>query len=365
MLILTLKLVKMRTLFTLLFLLFLYSAATSQDKISYKYSVSATAEYGFLIGHHSEMNRLSTRHFPSFRLYLGHKTSGSKEWHRKFRYPELGVGIYYTPLMFNDQLGQAFAAFGYIDQIFGKKDRNNFSFRFGFGPGIVTSKFDPKENNQNIAIGSNLNIFVSFEFQKAFRISKYVDFKIGVNMSHFSNTGMKMPNLGINLFSGQMSLLYRIGEQTLNTEEVIFDKSNRWSQEVLLNFGRKQGSVEQATATIINTRYQAIYSFTFKSAVIGSADLFFEVYDPVKYEYQIADDLFQAGIAIGYLLDMKQIQMSLQWGFYLYNKSPDYEAYYHRLGVKWVATEHLLVNVSLRTEWARARNLELGIGWRF
>ena len=168
----------MRTLFTILLLLFLYSVGISQDRTSYKYSISGTAEYGFLIGHHSEMNRLSTRHFPSFRLYLGYKTSGKKEWQRKYRFPELGAGIYYTPLMFNDQLGQAFAAFGYIEQYFGKKDRNNFSFRFGFGPGIVSSKFDPKDNNQNIAIGSHLNIFVFFEFKKAFRLSKSLDLNL-------------------------------------------------------------------------------------------------------------------------------------------------------------------------------------------
>ena len=355
----------MRTLFTLSLLLLFYTVGYSQERDSYKYSVSANAEYGFLIGHHSEMNRLSTRHFPTFRLYLGYKTSGKKDWQRKYRFPELGAGIYYSPLMFNDQLGQAIAAFGYLEQFFGKKDRNNFSFRFGFGPGLVTSKFDPKDNNQNIAIGSNLNIFF-FEFKKAFKLSENVDLNLGVSMSHFSNTGIQMPNLGINLFSGQLGILYRVGEQTLNTEEVIFDKTKkRWTQEVVLAFGRKQAAVERAKATIINTRYEAIYSLSFKSSLIGSADLFFELYDPIKYEYQETSDLFQAGIAAGYLLDMKQIQLSLQWGFYLYNKSSEYEAYYHRLGVKWIASDHLLVNLSLRTEWARARNMELGIGWRF
>lgn len=355
----------MRTLFTFTILLLLFSETDAQEKESYKYSVSATAEYGFLIAHHAEMNRLSTRYFPTFRLYLGHRTTGSKEWHQKYHFPELGVGAYFSPLMFNEQLGQAYAVFGYLKQIIGKKDKNNWMFRFGLGPGLVSSKFDAVDNNQNTAIGTNLNIFVFFEFQKSFRIAKNTDLNFGINGSHFSNTGMQMPNLGINLLSGQVSLLYRIDNQKLDTDAIEAPEIKKITQEVLVLLGRKQSEIEKAKSTIINPRYQAYYRLSFKSNIVGSADMFFEVVDPYTYEFQKEDNSFQAGLAIGYLLNMEQFQVMLQWGFYLYNNSADYESFYHRLGFKWVVSDHLLVNISLRTEWARARNVEIGVGWRF
>jgi hypothetical protein len=355
----------MRTLFTLLALGFFSTLSMAQSEKTYKYSINGSAEYGFLIGHHSEMNRLSTRYFPSFTIYGGYKTAGNREWQRKFNYPELGVGLFYSPLMFNDELGQAYAAYGYFLQNFGKKERGNFSLRFGFGLGYLSSKFNAIDNNQNIAIGSNVNIYVFFELQKSFRISKNIDLNIGIGMSHFSNTGVKMPNLGINLASGEIGLKYLIGEQDLNIEEVIFDDTKRWAQSVILAFGRKQSQIEMPTYTIINPRYEISYALTYKSSLIGSADLFFELYDNYQYEYQAGSNEYEGGIAAGYLLDMKQFQASLQWGAYLFRTGTDYPWYYHRLGFKWVASEHLLVNLSLRTEWARARNVELGLGWRF
>ena len=75
--------------------------------------------------------------------------------------------------------------------------------------------------------------------------------------------------------------------------------------------------------------------------------------------------VFQAGIAAGYLLSLEQIQFMLEWGFYVYNNSTENDTYYHRVGCIWMASDHLIVNLSLRTVWARARNVELGLGWRF
>jgi len=355
----------MRTLFTLSILFFLFLDGFSQESKTFKYSITGSAQYGFLIGHHTEMNRLSTRYFPAYTIYAGYKTCGNRPWQRKFHYPELGVGLYYSPLLFNNQMGKAFASYAYFLQNFGKKPYNNFAFRFGFGLGYITSKFEAQTNNQNIAIGSNVNIFVFFEFKKYFRVAKNVDINIGLGMAHFSNTGVKMPNLGINLASAQLGLSYLIGEQDVNSDPVSFNKTDRWSQSVILSFGRRQNRIEMPTSTIINPRYEAAYALSFKSSLIGSADLFFELYDNYQYEFQQGSNQYEGGIAVGYLLNMTQFQVSLQWGVYVYNTNPDYSWYYHRLGFKWFATDHLLFNLSLRSEWATARNVELGLGWRF
>ncbi len=356
----------MRSLFTFILSLIIFSfSGFSQEKESYTYSVTGQSEYGYLISHHSEMHRLSVRYFPSFRLFVGHKTTGKKEWHQEANFPELGVGAFFSPLMYNQQLGQAYAIFGYFDKVYGKKERNNFHFRFGFGPGFLSSKFDAETNNQNIAIGTNVNFFFFIDLQKEFKISKAMDIKLGLGMSHFSNTGVQKPNLGINLASLQVGIKYRIGEQTIDLKTLPTREYKKWRNEVLLNFGRRQSEVAKAVATVINARYQALYSLNFRSKLVGSVDLFFDISDPTQYEFEEISNVFQVGIAAGYLLNLEQIQFMLEWGFYAYNNSNDNDTYYHRLGCMWMASEHLIVNLSLRTVWARARNVELGIGWRF
>jgi hypothetical protein len=356
----------MRSLFTFILSLFIFSlSGFSQEKESYAYSVTGQAEYGYLISHHAEMHRLSIRYFSSFRLFVGHKTTGKKAWHQEANFPELGVGAFFSPLMFNDQLGQAYAVFGYFDKVYGKKERNNFHFRFGFGPGFLSSKFNSETNNQNIAIGSNVNIFFFIDLQKEFKISKAMDVKLGLGMSHFSNTGIQKPNLGINLASGQIGIKYRIGTQSIDVNTTPVLEYKKWTNEVLLNFGRRQVEVAKAKSTVINARYQTQYSLNFRNRLVGSGDLFLDVSDPIQYEFEKVDNVFQVGITAGYLLNLDQIQFMLEWGFYVYNNSQDNDVFYHRLGCMWIASDHLIVNLSLRTVWASARNVELGLGWRF
>ena len=356
----------MRRLFTTLaFLLTLFPSIFAQEEESHAFSITGQADYGFMIGHHSEMKALSTRYFPSFRIYAAHQTTGKKLWHRYYNYPEVGIGVYYSPLTFSEELGHAITVFAFIDRPIGENFWSTVRLRFGFGPGYLTSKFDPETNNQNIAIGTHWNIFLLLELQKEFHLSENLNLNAGIGIAHFSNTGVQLPNYGINLPSVQVALKYKIGKQEIDKSAISEPTYKTWIHEVLLSVGRRQSSMMNAKATTINARYLAIYSLTFKSALAASADLFVSNADKFHYEYEYIDDSFQAGVAAGYLLNLEQFQFMLQWGFYLYNKNPNFAAYYHRVGFKWVASEHLLVNVSLRTEWARARNLELGLGWRF
>ena len=356
----------MRTLFTIIAFLFtLFPSLIAQEEESHAFSITGQADYGFMIGHHAEMKALSTRHFPSFRIYAAHQTTGKKLWHRYYNYPEVGIGVYYSPLTFSENLGHAVSVFAFFDRSLGKNFWKTVRLRFGFGPGYLTSKFDPETNNQNIAIGTHWNIFLLLELQKEFHISKNLNLNAGIGIAHFSNTGVQLPNLGINLPSLQIGLKYKIGEQEVDNTEIPEPDYKIWTHEVMLSVGRRQSAMMDAKATVLNARYLTFYRLTFKSALVGSADLFFNQADSFEYEYEYIDDSFQAGLAAGYLLNLEQFQFMLQWGFYLYNKNSDFAAYYHRIGFKWVASKHLLVNVSLKTEWARARNLELGLGWRF
>lgn len=355
----------MRTLFT--FLIFIISPLFSfaQSGESYKFSLTGQADYGFLIGHHQEVQRLSTRQFPSYRVYFAHQTSGKKEWHRKYLNPEVGVGMYYSPLTNSKEVGQAYALFAFTSLPLGKNGWHNLHLRFGMGPGLITSKFNAQDNNQNVAIGTNVNLFILFELLEEIRLSKNLDLTVGIGLVHFSNSGFQKPNLGFNLPSVQLGLKYQIGTQELNQGTLTDIDSSKWDQEVIFAYGRRQTKMEMAKSNIYNLRYLATYSLTFKSKIIGSADLFFNIADNVSEDFRKVEDSFQAGIALGYALNFEQFQLMLQYGFYLYNNNPNYKNYYHRLGIRWFATEHFLLNMSLRTEWASAKNLEFGLGWRF
>jgi hypothetical protein len=163
----------------------------------------------------------------------------------------------------------------------------------------------------------------------------------------------------------QLGLKYELGHQELNKTPIVSRDSSKWNNEVVFAYGRRQSQLAKVHSNIYNLRYQGIYSLSFKSKLIASADIFVDVADYSSDDFKKVDDFFQAGVAVGYLLNFEQFQLMLQYGWYLYNNNPDYQPYYHRLGINWIVTDHFLVNMSLRSEYARARNLELGLGWRF
>jgi hypothetical protein len=355
----------MRTLFTFLLLVLFLNFSEAQEVESYKFALTGQADFGFLIGHHPEIERLSYRHFPSFRIYFAHQTSGEKEWHRKYLNPEVGIGFYFSPLTFSKDIGQAYALFVFTNLSLGKNAWHSLRLRFGLGPGYISSKFDPVDNNQNVAISKHFNMFILVELQKEFKLSKKADLIAGIGLVHFSNSGIQMPNLGFNLASVQLGLKYDIGKQELNQNTLTDIDTSKWEQEVVFAYGRKQNEIEKVYSNIYNLRYMATYSLTFKSKLVGSADLFFDIAENTTEDFRKVDDFFQAGVAVGYGLNFEQFELMLQFGIYVYNNNPGYRPYYHRLGVRWFATKHFIVNMSLKTEYARARNIEVGVGWRF
>ena len=73
----------------------------------------------------------------------------------------------------------------------------------------------------------------------------------------------------------------------------------------------------------------------------------------------------QLGIRGGYTLHIDQMQLFLQTGVYVLDTYQKDGLLYSRVGLRYYFTEHMAVNLSLKTHLFRADYAEFGLAYRF
>ena len=187
---------------------FLYGQQPSlKDRLYFE----ANADYGFVMPHITPIAYFITDHVKGYQFNIGIQTTGEKKWHNYYNYPRLGIGFYHSGLG-NDQIyGQVNALFGYFDRYFFKPNRRfNLGNRLSFGLSYITKKFDLENNYFDLAIGSNINVYVNYSLEGLVLVSPKMQLKLGLGMTHVSNGRFKEPNKGLNLITSFVGLQYSL-----------------------------------------------------------------------------------------------------------------------------------------------------------
>lgn len=162
------------------------------------FQVSALGYYGFILPHHPEMKIFTDRHIQAWELDLAETTMGSKRWQWSYAYPNLGASLFYSNLGQTRILGEVYALIPYVDFPLVRGKENSLMFRFGTGLGWFTRTFDRIDNYKNTAIGSHLNAAISMQLAGDFSLARRLSFRPGFSFIHFSNGATRVPNYGIN-----------------------------------------------------------------------------------------------------------------------------------------------------------------------
>ena len=151
--------------------LFIYNLKAENIISKNNIQLETRLHYGFLLSHHLELNRYNS-HFPMIEISLQKSTFGKKRWEKKYDYPLLGISLLYTDLGAYEEIGNAYAAFPYINFPLYRKNDNCINFRIGLGLAWLENKFDNIVNYKNFAIGSHLNIAANLQFEYRRKLSK-------------------------------------------------------------------------------------------------------------------------------------------------------------------------------------------------
>jgi len=160
-------------------------------------NVTVQTKAGFLIPHHSTMRSLMN-HVQSVEVSALYTIDTSHIAAKNLRRP--GVGFVMGAIHNNKQRTNGNILYlGLMAEknlILRKNARLGISFATGFG--YLTKRFDEETNRQNIAIGSHVNGLMQIGLKQYVSLNRKTEFRASLDLTHFSNGNLRMPNLGFN-----------------------------------------------------------------------------------------------------------------------------------------------------------------------
>lgn len=202
----------MRTLkHLILFFVLLSQFANAQDarfgKIG-KHVLEADYVFGRIIKHSPYFSPTPTQYTHGFELAWYKQTLGEKAWQRKLKYPELGASFLFLRHGNNQYFGNAYLLTAVAKFWIVRSRYVDFYVRIGSGIGIVPRHYDPIKNPDNRVIGSTLNSSAQIKLGIDIKPHPGLHITAGGIFTHYSNSAVQLPNLGVNTGGVYFGLRY-------------------------------------------------------------------------------------------------------------------------------------------------------------
>jgi hypothetical protein len=178
--------------------------ATDPTFQSGKWGIEANYITGQFLKH--GVDALPSQLSQGFELSYFRKTLGEKPWHKGMNFPEIGACFTFYHFGDNQVLGDAFAIMAYGKFFIVRSRVADFYMRIGGGYGLVTKVYNAMTNPNDQLISTIPNLAIQLKLGLDWKINKYIQLTTALSFNHFSNSGMVLPNFGMNLPSGTIGL---------------------------------------------------------------------------------------------------------------------------------------------------------------
>ncbi len=356
--------------FVLLFLVGHNVNLIAQDSTLGKWMVDARMNYGFVMAHRPSVVHLQRTHVYGFEAELFKTTNGELDWEQAYNKPLIGIGFQYWNLGDNAELGNAYGVFPQILFPINHSPHLLLSGRLACGVGYIEKPFDRLENHKNVAIGTHINCLISFGLYAHAFVNKRTQIVTGLEFTHMSNGGFKVPNLGVNIPTLNIGISQFLGEKQALYPKRTLAKPRSTVINILIAGGIKEivppGGKKHGALSLTATYSK---SLSLKSSIGAGVD--------VLYDHSIGTRLrgdsvsvpnftysMRSGIHVSYEFKVQKLSMLFENGFYLYNRYVGDGSIYTRLCLRYHFTDRYFAVINLKSHFAKADYWEYGIGMR-
>jgi hypothetical protein len=361
--------------YTILAFFLQISGLSAQHVQKNTYSIGVSSFYGFVLKHAPSVGHLAKAHPYAFEVNYNQITTGTREWHKEYRYPEVGYALGVFNFR-NPVLGQAIYGFTYMDKSLIKGQSSSLRLKIGTGLVLITNPYDAEKNFQNTALSSRIMYGMRGELTHSFQIGRHWQIRSGVTITHFSNGALKVPNSGINIPALKLGVQYIPHAPVIRTASADSAKNNSYNnvqfnisgaftlKEIDLPGGRKYpGGVLSAYVnrrlnrkSALNLGLDGFYNTALKQVIGADPDI-----DSLR-----TPDFKRLGMTLGHELYISRVSMLVQLGVYVYKpyQKADQNVY-QRYGLKYYFNRNLFAGVMLKTHFGTADFMEwtLGVRW--
>lgn len=307
------------------------------------------------------------------------KNYGQEPWHERFNYPDAGISFGYQDFH-SDILEQVYSLYGHYNFYFSNRlNPNRIILRTGIGVSYATNPYDKVSNNKNTAFGSHFNSSTYFKlYYQRERILNRFGLTAGLTFIHTSNSNIKSPNSGANVWAANVGLTYDLSDPEGIPTLIPSMESKYYKEPIKFNLSFRTGVNE---SSIIGTGVKPFFVFSAYadkrlnrvSALQFGADVyispiykdFYEVNKSIPHSnYGEVDDFTRVGLFVGHELFMGNLSIEGQIGYYVHYPYEYDGRVYETLGLKRYFGDKWFGSIRLKAHGANAETVEFGVGIR-
>jgi hypothetical protein len=320
---------------------------------------------GILAAHRGVLSHLPVQSALATEFSYFKRLKDDQSWAKKINYPTVGAAIFIGSVGNNEILGRYGAIYGFADVPILLKNRFEVNWRFGTGLGYTNRVYDPILNPKNMAISSHLNAMIVMGVKSVYRFN-HNSLSLGVDITHFSNCAFKIPNYGINIPYVSMSYARNLKEDSVSSirkqimkyRKLYFGTHGIFSLKEINPHGSRKYPVFAIGA------YGRYYFQQKAGAELGidviSKQSVFD-FEPQVDKTQLS--IIQLGIYAGYILPLNHLHFFFGMGAYVRDRYQPNGPLYHRIGFRYQMSNGMYGNITLKTHWAKADYMEVGLGY--
>ncbi len=366
--------------FLVMAFLMLYPAdnqAQSQDLNEPLFLIGGRFHKAFIIKHTKKLSDEVTQSFPwSFEMEAIWHLRKKSVWDYCYCYPRTGVALNYTNFMLPDILGSAISVYPFIEPNIRAQNPLHYSVRIGMGPAYMTKIWNEETNPSNLLFSARISFFLSASFAVNYRFADRLSMRLAGNYNHISNSGYKLPNLGINFPSLSAGLDYSFSKPVFQNREkdpdiILNQKKNRF--DILFGISAKPTSTyepERYPVYVVSMNYSHLIGRRL-AIIVGTEWVDDKAIRAKIIQYNWVDDSDN-------YLDHNRIGAlaGIEWliGKFIFYQQLGYEVYtplkpkyrqYQRYGLSFKLSNHLFIGVNLKANMANADFMDLRAGISF
>ncbi|WP_084163895.1 acyloxyacyl hydrolase [Olivibacter sitiensis] len=341
-------------------------------------SLSIKANYGIDVGNGST-NRFKNYIYGLHVSYDKNVEYSTHRWINYFNVKNVSFGLLWHNMNHVFEIidgktypaGQAIGVLAELDIQLIRIGKSRIYITPGLGGTFITENIFTQP--QTSTIGSHFNFSITGELSAEMPLSSKTSLAAGVNIAHYSNGAIVVPNEGFNGLVGSLGIKTKLDKpQNIKSEPENYHHLERNSIEFWLGTGVR-GQYREKTAKFWRSGAYAGYNFFVNRALSLKSGMhmvyYHSVFDPTDFDktfqnYGSSYDRVRLGVAVGADFTMGRLVVTGMYGKYLHYNSYHNIKWYWTYGLRYYLTPHFGLQTTHNLHMVYADYINWGLIFR-
>lgn len=265
-------------------------------------------------------------------------------------------GISFNAFHFDNAiLGNGYTLAYFLEPEIRLGTKAGIAFPASIGLSYLTNPYHPKTNPDNNSYSTRFIVYLGVTIQPYVQVTKNLQLGLASSYRHVSNSGIKLPNKGVNWITAEITAQYFIRPKVNTLQIVDRYKQGHWKRQnrfdlYLFGATRSIGSETSARYGVYGMGLTLSWQTGKTHALTTGAEVYNDIGAAIRMRNDglIGRSSVRSGVLLGHEFLWGKIRFSQQLGIYVFDQTPYYDSWYHRWGLLYALNEHLSAGVVIK-----------------